>query len=518
MRQQPRGTREPADSAGRPGIEALVAGLLAPAVAAVMASVTAPFDNPSAVAEFMLGVTVAAVAGGLWGGLLAAVMSSIALPIIVNPEHRLVFVETRDLVAAVVFLSIAIVVGLVVGNAAEERARATRREREARLLGYLSGKLLSGEVPDRVLDDFASILLEPFGLATCHIAVVLDGTEIVARAAREGVETGGPTEIVPMVVGNVSFGTVIAERPPSRKGMTKDERQLLEAATRQAAVALDRARLDARARLAQLDAETNQLRAAMFSSVTHDLRTPLASIKAGVTSLLDTSVIHEPHQQRELLQTVLEETDRLNRLVGNIMDLARIRAGALTPRRTPTAIDEIVEAAIARLRPMFEGVRLELFVAPDVPEVPVDPLQIDQVISNLLENAAKHSPPGGDVRVHVAGTRVAVQVRVSDQGPGIPFDEREKVFDAFYRGQEAPERSGSGLGLAIARAIVVAHRGRIWVEETTGGGTAMVFEVPVNGGDVTSRVDTAGPADRGEVEVPDPGGQAAPDGETEATP
>jgi len=272
---------------------------------------------------------------------------------------------------------------------------------------------------------------------------------------------------------------LIAERPEGRRPFTRDERLLLEAATRQAAVALDRARLDARARLAQLDAETNQLRAAMFSSVTHDLRTPLASIKAGVTSLLDASAIHDAIQQRDLLTTILEETDRLNRLVGNILDLAKIRAGALIPKRVPTAVDEVAEAVVARMRPLLADFAVELQLAPDLPEVPADPVQLDQVLTNLLENAARHSPRGGAIRIHVSQTRDAVRVRVSDEGPGIKPEEREKVFEAFYRGRESPESSGSGLGLAIARAIVVAHGGRIRIEETTGGGTAMVVDVPI---------------------------------------
>ena len=159
--------------------------------------------------------------------------------------------------------------------------------------------------------------------------------------------------MIPVVASNIPLGDLDAERPEGRRPFTRDERLLLEAATRQAAVALDRARLDARARLAQLDAETNQLRAAMFSSVTHDLRTPLASIKAGVTSLLDASAIHDERQQRELLTTILEETDRLNRLVGNILDLAKIRAGALIPKRVPTAVDEVAEAVVARMRPLL---------------------------------------------------------------------------------------------------------------------------------------------------------------------
>jgi two-component system sensor histidine kinase KdpD len=222
----------------------------------------------------------------------------------------------------------------------------------------------------------------------------------------------------------------------------------------------------------------------MFSSVTHDLRTPLASIKAGVTSLLDPSVTHDPGQERELLTTVLEETDRLNRLVGNILDLAKIRAGALTPARIPAAIDEIVEATVARMRPQFHGVRVVASIGADLPDVSVDPVQIDQMLTNLLENAIRHSPPEGRVEVQVlapapgADDPDLVRVRVVDEGPGIAPEERERVFDAFYRGAQRPERPGSGLGLAIAKAVVVGHGGRIWIEGAPGGGAAVVFEIP----------------------------------------
>jgi two-component system sensor histidine kinase KdpD len=254
---------------------------------------------------------------------------------------------------------------------------------------------------------------------------------------------------------------------------------LLEAASKQAAAALDRARLDARARLAQLDAETNQLRAAMFGSVTHDFRTPLASIKAGVTSLLDRSVEHGPEQERELLTTILEETDRLNRLVGNILDLARIRAGALTPARNEAGIDEIAEAVVARVAPRLADVRVVLEIDDDVPSVTVDEMQIDQVLTNLLENAARHSPPGGEIRLSVEHTGDDVVVRVADHGPGVPIEDRERVFEAFYRGASIPDSPGTGLGLAIANAIVKAHDGRVWVEDTPGGGATFAFEIPV---------------------------------------
>jgi two-component system, OmpR family, sensor histidine kinase KdpD len=457
---------------------AVAIGMLAPLGAAVLALLTRDLGAGSAVAIFMLAVAVAAVSGGIWAGVIAALMSSLFVPFIEQPDVGLEFQQLRDVVAAVVFLAIAVVIGLVVGNAAAERRRATEREREARLLAFLSTKMLSGDLPDRVLDEFVSVLMEPFGLASCTVQVTLDGQAMSASAQAKHVSPGGPVEIVPVVVASIPLGTLTTERPARARPFNRRERELLEAATRQAAVALDRARLDARARLAQLDAETNQLRAAMFSSVTHDLRTPLASIKAGVTSLLDASTVHDATQQRELLTTVLEETDRLNRLVGNILDLARIRAGALIPRRTPTAIDEIAEAVVARMRPVLSRVRVDLVLGHDLPEIPADPMQLDQVMTNLVENAARHSPPGGTVRISVDRDGPAMRVRVTDEGPGIPRELREKVFEAFYRAREEPERPGSGLGLSIAQAIVTAHGGRIWVADSVVG-SALVFELPV---------------------------------------
>jgi two-component system sensor histidine kinase KdpD len=465
---------------GRPGLRSLWVGLAATSVATLLSVMARGLGPGSAVAIFMLAVTVAAVSGGLWGGLLTAVLASVVLPLAEPPSGAIGLDQPRDVVAAVVFLAIAVVVGLVVGNAADERDRAARREREARLLAHLSSTLLSGDVPERVLDEFVQILVDPLGLASCRVVASLDGHEIRAEARHPNLAPGGPSEVVPVVVGSVPLGTLVAERPQGRRALSRDEQLLLEAATRQAAVALDRARLDARARLAQLDAETSQLRASMFSSVTHDLKTPLASIKAGVTSLLDVEATHDAAQERELLTTILEETDRLNRLVGNILDLAKIRAGALIPRRLPTGVDEVIESVVARMRPRLDAatVEVELYLPGELPDVPADPVQLDQVVTNLLENAVRHSPPGATVRVHASGQPAAVRVRIADEGPGIAPEEREKVFEAFYRGQETPESSGSGLGLAIVRAIVTAHGGRIWIEETTGGGTAMVFEIP----------------------------------------
>jgi two-component system sensor histidine kinase KdpD len=224
-------------------------------------------------------------------------------------------------------------------------------------------------------------------------------------------------------------------------------------------------------------AESNQLRAALFSSVSHDLRTPLASIKAAVTSLLDDEAAHDASQRRELLQTVLEETDRLNRVVRNIVDLAKARAGAIEPSKQPISVDEVVESVAHRLRPTADGVVIRTTVRLGVPEIRADPVQLDQIVTNLLENAVRFSPSGGTVDVVIAPWRSGVQVRVNDHGPGVPMAERERVFEPFYRRDDG-HRTGSGLGLAIARAMVLAHGGRIWIEGTPAGGAAVVFELP----------------------------------------
>ncbi len=198
-----------------------------------------------------------------------------------------------------------------------------------------------------------------------------------------------------------------------------------------------------------------------------------------MTSLLDPDVSHDTAQQHELLTTILEETDRLNRLVGNLMDLSKIRAGAMSPAREPVAIDELVSAVVARMVPRLGSVRVDLAIRSDLPDVLADPVQVDQVLTNLLENAVGHSPPGGEVRISAALYRSTVQIRVADRGPGIRVEDRERVFDAFYRGNAIPGRPGSGLGLAIARAIVMEHGGRIWIEGAPGGGTVVVFELPL---------------------------------------
>jgi two-component system sensor histidine kinase KdpD len=463
---------------GRSPVSAALVVVLAPVLATVLAF---PLSPPAAAAAsvYFLAVVIAAWAGGVAGGVVAAMASAGALNFFFTPpEHTLRVEQAQDVVALVVFLLVALIVGSVVARALADRARATQRERETRLLNYFATKLLSGEPIQRVLDDFTAAMLDPFDLASCAIHAQGAPEPLRAVASRTGAPEGDRIEL-PLVAAGSPFGTLVAVRRAGGPPLLDHEMRLLEASARQAAVAIERARLSEEAEGSRLDAEANQLRAALFSSVSHDLRTPLASIKAGVTSLLDAAVAHDAAAQRELLQTVLEETDRLNRVVGNILDLAKARAGAMTPSTQPTAVDEIVESVVHRMAARLADVRVRTALREDVPEIRADPVQLDQVVTNLLENAARFSPPGGEVLIAVAPWQGGgVQVRVADEGPGVPPEERERVFEPFYRRDDG-HRTGSGLGLAIARAIVLAHGGRIWIEGTPLGGAAVVFELPL---------------------------------------
>lgn len=472
---------------GRSRVRSVLVGLAGSAASTGVALVVHPSPALGVVAIYLLGVVGAATAGGAVAGVVASVLSFLSLNYFFTaPRYTLRVANADDVVSLGVFLIVAVIVGALVSRALAERARAARNEREARLLSYFATKVMSGEPLGRVLDDFVGALLEALRLARCEIHARAGDEALDASRARADADDGEATT-VPIQAGGQEAGYLRAARPAGQGSLDDDERRLLAEAAKQVAIALERAALDAQIARARTEAETNQARAALFSSVTHDLRTPLASIKAAVTTLLQEGrtrrggnaeeVVLDDGQRRELLTTVLEETDRLNQLLGNLLDLAKVRAGALVPAKEPTAVDEVVESVLHRMADRLSNVRIRT-VLRDVPEVPVDPVQLDQVVTNLLENAVRFSPPGGEVMISVAPWRGSVQLRVADQGPGIPADERERVFEAFYRG-DADERSGSGLGLAIARAIVLAHGGRIRIEGAPSGGAAVVLELPL---------------------------------------
>ena len=461
----------------RPSARALAVGLFAVACATLLAVGGDAVPTSVAALAYVLAVTVAAARAGLWGGLIASLLAFLGLNFLFTPPRYTFVVEkTEDLVALFVFLAVSGIVGTLLSTALRQRARAEQREREARLLHHVATRLLSGEPVAAVLRRFAEAVAELLELARCEVSTDLTPEAIVIE--RDQLD-GAPSETFVMATADREVGRITVKPSPEHE-LGDTGREVIRTFAGQMALALERLHLAAEARQAHVDAEESRLRAALFSSVTHDLRTPLASITAAVSSLEDREAVFSPQDRKDLLETIHQEADRLNRLVGNLLDLARMRAGALVPSKVPTDIEEVIEGVLARLQGLLNGRPVRLNLREDLPQIPMDVLQIDQVLTNLLENAAKFSPPGSEITITASHWQGTLEVRVGDRGSVIPPEERERVFEPFVRSDNHPN-AGTGLGLSIAQAVVIAHGGRMWIEPTPGGGTTVAFTLPSRG-------------------------------------
>jgi two-component system, OmpR family, sensor histidine kinase KdpD len=258
-----------------------------------------------------------------------------------------------------------------------------------------------------------------------------------------------------------------------------DERQLLDTFAGLIASAVERTQLAEEARRSRLRAETEQLRNSLLSSVSHDLRTPLGVVTGATSAYLDESAPKDEATRRELIQTAHEEALRLNRLVGNLLDMTRLEAGALKVQKDLQPVEEVVGSALNRLEDRLRGREVQVVIPNDFPLVAFDSALIEQVLINLLENATKYTPPGSPLDIVARARDSEVEVEVADRGPGVDRADAERIFDKFYRARER-EGGGVGLGLTICRGIVSAHGGRIWVEERPGGGAAFRFTLPLD--------------------------------------
>jgi len=273
----------------------------------------------------------------------------------------------------------------------------------------------------------------------------------------------------------VSVGLLVAGEADRRRGAEQREAELRALYAELEAVAAERGRLAEEAARVTLLEDVDEQRSALLRSVSHDLRTPLATIRAVASDLRDGAVYDEP-TRIELLATVCDEAERLDRLVANLLSLSRIEAGALRPERQAVPFDELVTDRVRRLARMFRQVRVDVSLPSDQSLVDGDYSQLDQVVTNLLENAARHAPQGSTVRLDGRRRHTMLEVRVSDEGSGVAEWERDRVFEPFRRGEGS---TSSGVGLAICRAIIEAHDGAIWVERTSGGGATFVFTLPI---------------------------------------
>ena len=417
---------------------------------------------------FLLPVGASAV-GGLGPGLVAAGYAFLTFNYFFIPPYYTFGVhQTQDVFVLIVFLIVAVVISQLVGRAQSDRSVAETREREATHLYTLSAALAGLRNDVDIIHTLSEHLQEVFHPAL--IEVVLRQHDPDSTSAHRF-----PSDTSPLAR-NPDY-TVSLATPRGASGeirlwcmQTLDpaSERLLHAFASQGALALERAALaqaDTRAKVLE---ESDRLKSALLSSVSHELRTPLATIKAAATSLRDGDVPWESGSRMELLGAIDEEVDLMNRLIGNLLDMSRIESGALKPKREWNIPAEIVNGVIARMQKAAQNHRLDIDLPEDLPLVPVDYVQIEQVFVNLISNSLKYAPSRSTVRIHARAHDDQLHVQVSNEGPPVPAEHLERIFDKFYRVTAADRVTGTGLGLSICKGIVEAHSGRIWAENLPG--------------------------------------------------
>jgi two-component system sensor histidine kinase KdpD len=419
-------------------------------------------DVDLAFAAIVLLLTVAgASVFGYATGLCAALASVVALTYWFTPPiHSFSIDQPDDILALIAFVTVSLLVGATIARLNELRARAEVHARESSLRVTLTHELRRGVDVDIVLRRLAAELAALFDLDACTVTV---GHDLPATAHPGDVLVRTPPVLVRITPG----------RP-----LTADDLAVVRGLATAVAASMELERLDAEAREQRLLGELDQSRAAMLTAVTHDLRTPLATIKAASGALLDPAARLDADERRELLQDTWSEADRLQRLVDKVLDMGRIRSGALRPDPVPTAPLDLVQSVTSGRRAPVDSSRVVLTIDLALPAVDVDVLLMEHALGNLVENAALHAPSDSpiEVRGEQRGNRVCLAV--VDHGPGVPAEDRERIFDEFVRRHAPTDGRGTGLGLTIVRAMVEAHGGSVWCDETPGGGATFVVELP----------------------------------------
>jgi two-component system sensor histidine kinase KdpD len=280
--------------------------------------------------------------------------------------------------------------------------------------------------------------------------------------------------------GNNRVGELLLVRGSDDPVFSRSDDRLLSAVATQIGVAVERARLQREATEAEILRRTDELKTALLNAVSHDLRTPLSSIIASAGSLRQRDVNWTDEERQEFAEAIEHEAMRLNQIVGNLLDLSRMEGGTLRPEKGWYDLGALVDDVLGRLKPFTSRHRIIVDVPDDLPPVLLDYVEIDQVLSNLIENAMKYTAPGTEIRISAQQTNGLMQVEVTDRGPGIPRSALPYLFEPFYRvSDQGPRPKGTGLGLAVAKGLVEAHGGRILVENRPEGGARFVFTLPM---------------------------------------
>ncbi len=464
-----------------------------------------PFINPiNLVMLYLLAVVIAALRLGRRPAILASFLSVVAFNyIFVPPYYTYVVSDAQFLLTFAALLVVGVVISTLTAQARDQTRAAQRRQAHTAAMYELSRDLAAAIEPKHIaeivvshigqtLDCPAAMLLpQPEKLAPCFTAsgFTMDDNEqaVVAwvlqhsRPAGRGTDTlaGAHNSYLPLKAAQNVVGVLGVHLAEETGLLTPEQWRLLESFANQAAQAIRRVQLAQEARQAQLLRETEKLQTALLNSISHDLRTPLASITGALSSLRDDAPFLSEAARNILLSTAWEQADRLNNLVGNLLEMTRLEAGATKIRPEPSDAQDLIGVALEQLGHRL-GERVITIKAPDdLPLVSVDFVLMVQVLVNLLENAVKYSPPDTPITIRAAATPAEFTFQVIDRGIGIPEDELERIFQKFYRLQRANGVSGTGLGLSISKGIVEAHGGRIWATNNPDGGAKFTVAIPL---------------------------------------
>ena len=483
---------------------------------------------------------------GLYAALLASFIAFFLFDFLyVSPVYSLIITKFADVIALVVFLIAAITTSQLASALRKRAEEANRRERETHILYDLVHATNREEDMEHQLSIFASSVVEvfsPWGIYNCVVLLpdvygklaplaernsmhgkrVLSACEEEAAAqamsqactidvyddshicrisaydTRSGMTSRAKskryTRLIPLKTDSKVAGVLCLFVEDSSQYLSTEYTARVEhewptpqsvffsTFLEQAIAVIERGHLRRESLHNKVLQQTDALRAALLSSVSHDLRTPLTTIKTAASSLLQKDVQLDEEVRNTFAQAIERESDRLNRLVENLLDMSRIEGGALHPMKVWYPLDEIIYNVLGRMQPFLEGRTIKKYIPDNLPPVKIDYVQIGQVVTNLLENASRYTPIGSPIDVSIQALGEHIQVSLADRGPGVSTVDRERIFDKFYRVHREPHAAdhdrGSGLGLAVCRGIVEAHNGRIWVETREGGGAIFCFTLP----------------------------------------
>ncbi|MGD0005602.1 MAG: DUF4118 domain-containing protein [Anaerolineaceae bacterium] len=420
---------------------------------------------------FMLPVLLSTRLWGLAPGILAALLSFLTFNyFFTQPYYTLMVHQTQDFLALIVFLIISVVISQLLGQDLESIAAATAREREATRLYELS-VALAGLMDDQ---DIAKILAEKICETFYAEKVVVDlhdGLEAVTLGCPPNQEPDNrnrrPDQIFPLATVRGQLGAVNLWRSAGR--LSRAEERLLNTFTSQGALAVERVRLIKTENRATVLEESDRLKTSLLNSVSHELRSPLSTIKASISSLRSGLVDWDTEARLELMTGIEEETDHLNQLVGNLLDMSRIETGALNPQRKWNSLSEIIGGVLKRMHVDVQKHHIVVDIQAEIPPVPVDYIQMEQVFTNLISNSVKYAPP--ETKIFITARLQNDQmllVQVSNEGPHVTEEDLGRIFDKFYRVTAAEKITGTGLGLSVCKGIIEAHGGKIWAENAPG--------------------------------------------------